>query len=424
MSVSFRCRVVPLTLGLAVACWGAREIHVAQRHPDAADATPGSTARPLLTIQRGTELARAGDSVVIHGGTYREHVHPVRSGRDSDLPIVHREVEDLNVAVFCAEPWAVTFQRAALGDSGVPVWRGRIPASRFSCDWPVEHFNLCVTLRQTRVGDKRGRRVAAQHERCRTQEKADPRTQTTGMVTYPGVALRQAANPAVLEQAHGLFLVDRDGESILFRVPGDVPSRSGGLELAVCQQAFAYVAKDSPHAAFGTVSSSSGCSWTFEDCAFRYANSRGATFASGNSRRPLPNYNRISGDLIQAIGYNAPNAMGYNPHTVFCRPGNPEDHWADVSETRIPATAHVTFDYFGTGRDQSDGLATVGPIVSRERNPEHQFFVPPSTCRPNPGALEMPPAEIALHAKMPCDNLNLPAAPWNRSGRRPGSARE
>ncbi len=52
----------------------------------------GSTPGALLTIQAAADVAQAGDTIVIHAGTYRERVRPANSGTPSD-PIVYRAHE-------------------------------------------------------------------------------------------------------------------------------------------------------------------------------------------------------------------------------------------------------------------------------------------------------------------------------------------
>ena len=53
------------------------EFHVATTGSDHAD---GSEDRPLRTINRAADLAKPGDTVVVHGGEYREWVQPRRGG--------------------------------------------------------------------------------------------------------------------------------------------------------------------------------------------------------------------------------------------------------------------------------------------------------------------------------------------------------
>lgn len=59
---------------------------VAQRHPQASDAAPGTTERPWKTIGRAAASVAPGDVVVIRGGVYRERVLVKTSGT-AEAPI-------------------------------------------------------------------------------------------------------------------------------------------------------------------------------------------------------------------------------------------------------------------------------------------------------------------------------------------------
>ena len=78
----------------------AAEYFVAPGGDDAAD---GSAARPWRTIQRAADVAKAGDTVTIRGGTYREWVKPAHAGR-ADAPIVYRAAKGERVVVTGADP--------------------------------------------------------------------------------------------------------------------------------------------------------------------------------------------------------------------------------------------------------------------------------------------------------------------------------
>ena len=51
-------------------------LHVNSTHPDADDRNAGTLKAPLKTIQAAAERAVPGTRVLIHGGEYREWVHP------------------------------------------------------------------------------------------------------------------------------------------------------------------------------------------------------------------------------------------------------------------------------------------------------------------------------------------------------------
>jgi hypothetical protein len=52
---------------------------IAEPHPyiiTGSDASPGTQAAPLRTIQRAADLAQPGDTVTVHAGVYRERANP------------------------------------------------------------------------------------------------------------------------------------------------------------------------------------------------------------------------------------------------------------------------------------------------------------------------------------------------------------
>ena len=74
----------------------AREIHVSKMGSESA---AGSVDQPLLTIQRAAQLAEPGDTVVVHGGTYREWVKPARGGTGEDARITYRAAPGEEVVI-------------------------------------------------------------------------------------------------------------------------------------------------------------------------------------------------------------------------------------------------------------------------------------------------------------------------------------
>jgi len=57
-----------------------RIYHVDQNHPQANDDNPGTQERPWLTIKKAAASARAGDTVLVHEGVYREEISLSHSG--------------------------------------------------------------------------------------------------------------------------------------------------------------------------------------------------------------------------------------------------------------------------------------------------------------------------------------------------------
>lgn len=79
-----------------------RTLVVAPLHPRAADENPGSADRPLATIARAASLVRAGDTVLLEDGVYRETVIVEASGT-KERPIVFAAASGAKVVVSGAD---------------------------------------------------------------------------------------------------------------------------------------------------------------------------------------------------------------------------------------------------------------------------------------------------------------------------------
>ncbi len=60
---------------------------------DGDDGNDGTEVSPFLSVSKAAEVAVAGDTVLIHSGTYREYVNPQNSG-EAGLPIVYKNFEN------------------------------------------------------------------------------------------------------------------------------------------------------------------------------------------------------------------------------------------------------------------------------------------------------------------------------------------
>jgi len=87
--------IAALTLACASAACAA-ELHVSVRGSDAGD---GSLRTPLRTIASAARLARAGDVITVHEGTYREWVNPPRGGQSDARRIVYRAAPGERVVI-------------------------------------------------------------------------------------------------------------------------------------------------------------------------------------------------------------------------------------------------------------------------------------------------------------------------------------
>ena len=100
-----RTLVIPAFLWLAAGVCVAREYWVASGGNDADD---GTTGRPLRTIQRAVDFAKAGDTVLVSAGRYEEHVGLVaaeKSGAaDRWLTIAAADGDERRVVVGTEKP--------------------------------------------------------------------------------------------------------------------------------------------------------------------------------------------------------------------------------------------------------------------------------------------------------------------------------
>ena len=94
------------------------ELHVATTGSDHAD---GSAERPLRTINRAAALAQPGDTVVVHGGEYREWVKPQRGGLSDLRRITYTAAPGEHVVIKGSE--VVTGWQRVGGD----VWTVSVP---------------------------------------------------------------------------------------------------------------------------------------------------------------------------------------------------------------------------------------------------------------------------------------------------------
>lgn len=77
------------------------EYHVAQTE-NASDANVGSVNSPFKTLARASEVARAGDTIIVHKGVYREILAPKNNGIPT-APIIFRAADGEKVVISATE---------------------------------------------------------------------------------------------------------------------------------------------------------------------------------------------------------------------------------------------------------------------------------------------------------------------------------
>jgi alpha-N-arabinofuranosidase len=115
-----------LTTGLTtlalVATLQATEFHVATTGDDAGS---GTLAVPFRTIQHAADLARPGDVITVHAGTYRERINPPRGGASDSQRIIYQAAAGEKVTIKGSE--VVTNWVKIQPD----VWQAVLPNSLF-----------------------------------------------------------------------------------------------------------------------------------------------------------------------------------------------------------------------------------------------------------------------------------------------------
>ncbi len=74
----------------------AREFHVAMTGNDASEGGPG---QPLRTIQAAANLAKPGDTITVHEGSYRERIDPPRGGEADAKRITYQAAPGAKVSI-------------------------------------------------------------------------------------------------------------------------------------------------------------------------------------------------------------------------------------------------------------------------------------------------------------------------------------
>lgn len=106
---------------------------VDQGHSAASDSNPGTAVMPFKTISRATELAVAGDHVVVKSGVYREEISFTHSGNEGH-PIVVDALENVTVRPPSVRYWVGAFNIIGRSDIVVRGFRVRDAYFGFKID--------------------------------------------------------------------------------------------------------------------------------------------------------------------------------------------------------------------------------------------------------------------------------------------------
>ncbi|EIQ01217.1 Glycosyl hydrolase catalytic core [Opitutaceae bacterium TAV1] len=281
-----------LTLAASVASAApqARVLHVDNANPLAADTNDGDPARPFRTINAAAQLARAGDTVFVHAGVYREHVAPVRGGT-KDAPLVFEAAPGHQVFVRGSEVWKPAWSPV---ENAPDVWSAKLDDALFS-DAVRNPYRFAakswsndedVPVRPLNALSERSKKWLANKEPGRL-----PRT--CGQLFVDGESLLEAETLAEVLRVPGTWLVDETGEKIIAHFPPSplppsrrlvelsardrvfAPSRRGLTNIVVRGFVFEHAANAGLWPQLGMVSTRSGSRWLVENNIIRHAKTIG-----------------------------------------------------------------------------------------------------------------------------------------------------
>ena len=236
------------------------------------DNFPGTAEQPFRTINAAAQVAKAGDTVVISGGEYREWVKPAHSGLPG-APITYRAATGEKVIVKGSDLWSPTWIPSKYIIENGKTWETRLSGRQFEGANPFALTNLFVS-------DDWAYQVGGELLR--------------GQIFLDGKPLRQLSSAddfMKLESDESAFWVEEDGLTIHLELAGDADPNEKTFELTTREQVFAptleninYITIDGltmmhagngvpgPAAPKGLVGANGGIGWVVKNCEIAYAN--------------------------------------------------------------------------------------------------------------------------------------------------------
>jgi hypothetical protein len=261
-----------------------RTYHVDQRNPEASDQNPGTAERPWKTIQKAADTLQPGERVLIHAGTYREWVKPVRGGTSAAAMIGYCAAEGEEVVLTGSDLWSAAWQSTTNQDrpaEAPPTWRAELPpVARGGSAFSRKNFPKLEEWKKT-APDFFNETNPANDLRC-------------GQMFLDGEPLAQVGSYADLLKTEHAFWVEGD-EAVHVRLRDDASPAGRDFEISVREQVFAPTEKflnyvrvgglkirgaangiPIPYPQKGAVSATLGHHWIIEDCEIGHANGIGA----------------------------------------------------------------------------------------------------------------------------------------------------
>ena len=206
----------PAVLLAATALPAASFAKVLDVTPRGEDDASGTNGHPLRTIGAAARRARAGDTVVVHGGVYRETVRPARGGR-AGAPITYRAAPGERVVVKGSER-IEDWRRQPDG-----TWTARLSRRLFERGYNPYRIPFAAKPIDTGTGLKLPPALA---------------NQTLGEVYLRGKPLSETATVADVAGRPRSWKATADGRRLRANF-GSADPNTGGVEVNVREQLFA-----------------------------------------------------------------------------------------------------------------------------------------------------------------------------------------
>ncbi len=288
-----------------------RELHVDCNHTAASDENDGTPEHPFKTINAAAAVAEPGTRILIHGGVYRECVHPARGGSGTDKMICY-EAYDLQKVEIKASIIAKDFNKSE-------GWN----LSRFTPDMKWEENHAIIWKVKLNPDEFRGYNpfcaVNILHDRLFIEyDKTDMTTYLNrrGMVFCDGKPLQQVALYNQMGDRPGTYWVEANGQTVHFRLYKDENPSDHMIELTCKEQCFApevpflsyikvkgltfaHAATGAPVPQRGAISAYRGHHWLIEDCTVEWSNGVGIDIGNECWHHSRINEQIIGSDIIR-----------------------------------------------------------------------------------------------------------------------------
>lgn len=263
-----------------------KEYHVNPNAEGASDENDGSMEHPFATIQAAANVAVAGTRVWIHGGVYRECVHPVFGGESPEKMVSYEAYGDGEVVIKASEVveeflpskgWnLLPMGVSAEIPENLQIWEARLKPEMFQgynpfCAVNILHDRLFIEFDKTDMTTYLNRR---------------------GMVFCDGRPLKQVSLYNQLTQTPGSYWVEANGQTVHLRLKDDENPADHVMEFTSREQCFApekpflsyikvkgltcaHAATGAPVPQRGALSCYRGHHWIIENCKIDWSNGVG-----------------------------------------------------------------------------------------------------------------------------------------------------